>query len=303
MTTIPRIRATSMGTTSRPRGHREIGISLTLATANGMPTTVRQRRKAVTTWAMASSQPRRMSQINVADERAHPRGRLRDGGPAEGPDDEAGDAERGGTEGDGEDQDAGQDAGHDVGEPQPDPREDEPDDVAKEPHGDIVALRTGFVRTREVRGPERLTVRRAPEEHRGPCARSSALTPHPHRRSTARVCESARSSMSRVSRGSTWPPADWPARPSRSRPAGAALTNCRAVLRAGGVTFDHVVEVGVLLADPDDFAGMNEEYAQCCPADPPCRYAAQLGAVITGVRVSIRMTAIVESSPAGPVTT
>ncbi len=82
-----------------------------------------------------------------------------------------------------------------------------------------------------------------------------------------------------------------------------ALMNCRAVLRAGGATFDDVVEVGVLLADLDDVVGMNEEYAQCCPAGPPCRCAAQLGAVITGVRVSIRMTAIVESSPAGPVAT
>jgi 2-iminobutanoate/2-iminopropanoate deaminase len=52
------------------------------------------------------------------------------------------------------------------------------------------------------------------------------------------------------------------------------------------------VEVGVLLADPDDFAGMNEEYAVWFPADPPCRYAAKLGAVIPGVLVSIRMTAI-----------
>ena len=71
-----------------------------------------------------------------------------------------------------------------------------------------------------------------------------------------------------------------------------ALRNCQAVLQAGGATLDDVVEVGVLLADPDDFAGMNEEYAVWFPADPPCRYAAKLGAVISGVLVSIRMTAI-----------
>ena len=73
-----------------------------------------------------------------------------------------------------------------------------------------------------------------------------------------------------------------------------ALANCRAVLQAGGATLDDVVEVGVLLADPDDFAGMNEEYAAWFPTDPPCRYAAKLGAVIPGVLVSIRMTGIVE---------
>ena len=73
-----------------------------------------------------------------------------------------------------------------------------------------------------------------------------------------------------------------------------ALTNCRAVLEAGGASLDDVVEVGVLLADPDDFAGMNEEYATWFPSEPPCRYAAKLGAVIPDVLVSIRMTAIIE---------
>jgi 2-iminobutanoate/2-iminopropanoate deaminase len=77
-----------------------------------------------------------------------------------------------------------------------------------------------------------------------------------------------------------------------------ALINCRAVLQAGGASLEDVVEVGVLLADPDDFAGMNEEYARWFPSDPPCRYAAKLGAVIPGVLVSIRMTAIIEQTRA-----
>jgi hypothetical protein len=63
VTAIPCIRATSIGTTSRPRGHKEIGISLTFAIANGMPMIVIARRHAVTTWAIASSQPSRMSQM------------------------------------------------------------------------------------------------------------------------------------------------------------------------------------------------------------------------------------------------
>jgi 2-iminobutanoate/2-iminopropanoate deaminase len=70
-----------------------------------------------------------------------------------------------------------------------------------------------------------------------------------------------------------------------------ALANCEAVLKAAGATLDDVVEVGVLLADPDDFAGMNEEWAAWFPVDPPARNAAKLGAVIPGVLVSIRMTA------------
>ena len=70
-----------------------------------------------------------------------------------------------------------------------------------------------------------------------------------------------------------------------------ALTNCRAVLRAAGATLDDVVEVGVLLTRPADFAGMNEEYMTWFPAEPPTRYVAKLGVEIPGVLVSIRMTA------------
>ena len=70
-----------------------------------------------------------------------------------------------------------------------------------------------------------------------------------------------------------------------------ALVNCEAILREAGATLDDVVEVGVLLTDPNDFAGMNEEYARWFPSDPPARYAAKLGAEIPGLLVSIRMTA------------
>lgn len=70
-----------------------------------------------------------------------------------------------------------------------------------------------------------------------------------------------------------------------------ALANCEAVLGAAGATLDDVVEVGVLLTDPGDFTGMNEEYARWFPVDPPTRYAAKLGAEIPGLLVSIRMVA------------
>lgn len=72
-----------------------------------------------------------------------------------------------------------------------------------------------------------------------------------------------------------------------------ALTNCKAVLEAAHATMHDVVEVGVLLTNPSDFAGMNEEYATWFPADPPARYVAKLGVEIPGVLVSIRMTAFV----------
>ncbi|MCB0872275.1 MAG: RidA family protein [Actinobacteria bacterium] len=75
---------------------------------------------------------------------------------------------------------------------------------------------------------------------------------------------------------------------------GQAIRNCRAVIEAGGGSFDDVVEVGVLLTHSSDFAGLNEEYARWFPAEPPTRYVARLGVEIPGVLVSIRMTAIVE---------
>jgi 2-iminobutanoate/2-iminopropanoate deaminase len=72
-----------------------------------------------------------------------------------------------------------------------------------------------------------------------------------------------------------------------------ALANCEAVLRAADASLEDVVEVGVLLTSPSDFAGMNEEYARWFPAAPPTRYVAKLGVELPGVLVSIRMTAFV----------
>ena len=79
--------------------------------------------------------------------------------------------------------------------------------------------------------------------------------------------------------------------PSIQEQTRQALTNCQAILKAAGATMDDVVEVGVLLAAPTDFAGMNDEYATWFPVDPPTRYVAKLGVEIPGVLVSIRMSA------------
>jgi len=70
-----------------------------------------------------------------------------------------------------------------------------------------------------------------------------------------------------------------------------ALANCRAVLRAADAAWEDIVEVGVLLSDPADFAAMNEEYATWFPDTPPSRYVAKLGVELPGFLVSIRMTA------------
>jgi 2-iminobutanoate/2-iminopropanoate deaminase len=70
-----------------------------------------------------------------------------------------------------------------------------------------------------------------------------------------------------------------------------ALANCRSIVEEAGGTWEDVVEVGVLLTDPADFQGMNDEYARWFPTSPPARYVAKLGVTIPGVLVSIRLTA------------
>jgi 2-iminobutanoate/2-iminopropanoate deaminase len=72
-----------------------------------------------------------------------------------------------------------------------------------------------------------------------------------------------------------------------------ALANCRNILVAAGATFEDVVEVHVLLAKSDDFAGLNEAYATFFPSDPPTRAVSKLGVDLPNVLVSIRMTAVV----------
>lgn len=73
-----------------------------------------------------------------------------------------------------------------------------------------------------------------------------------------------------------------------------AIRNCEAVLEAGGASLDDVTMVTVLLANPPDFAGMNEAYAEVFRESPPARAVGRLGPELPGIRVSIFMTAHVE---------
>jgi 2-iminobutanoate/2-iminopropanoate deaminase len=65
------------------------------------------------------------------------------------------------------------------------------------------------------------------------------------------------------------------------------LTNIKAILEEAGSCLDKVVSITVVLADDDDFAGMNEEYLRWFPSDPPARQGAKLPARIPGLKVSI----------------
>ena len=65
------------------------------------------------------------------------------------------------------------------------------------------------------------------------------------------------------------------------------LTNIKAILESAGSSIEKIVSVTIVLANEDDFAGMNEEYVKWFPVDPPARQGAKLPARIPGLRVSI----------------
>lgn len=65
------------------------------------------------------------------------------------------------------------------------------------------------------------------------------------------------------------------------------LTNIKAILEEAGSSLDKIVSVTVVMADEDDFAGMNEEWLKWFPSNPPARQGAKLPARIPGLKVSI----------------
>jgi 2-iminobutanoate/2-iminopropanoate deaminase len=67
----------------------------------------------------------------------------------------------------------------------------------------------------------------------------------------------------------------------------ACLTNISAILQAAGSSLDRAVSFTVILADEDDFAGMNEEWLRWFPTNPPARQGAKLPVRVPGLKVSI----------------
>ena len=65
------------------------------------------------------------------------------------------------------------------------------------------------------------------------------------------------------------------------------LTNIQAILEAAGSSLAKAVSFTVVLADEEDFAGMNEEWLRWFATDPPARQGAKLPARIPGLKVSI----------------
>ena len=71
------------------------------------------------------------------------------------------------------------------------------------------------------------------------------------------------------------------------------LENLQAVLEGAGTTFANVVKTTVFLKDMNDFAKMNEVYAQFFPENPPARSTVEVARLPRDVMVEIEVIALV----------
>jgi 2-iminobutanoate/2-iminopropanoate deaminase len=69
------------------------------------------------------------------------------------------------------------------------------------------------------------------------------------------------------------------------------LSNVSAILEEAGSSLDKIVSATVVLAEEDDFSGMNEEWLKWFPANPPARQGARLPVKVPGLKVSIAVIA------------
>ena len=67
------------------------------------------------------------------------------------------------------------------------------------------------------------------------------------------------------------------------------MRNVSAILEAAGSSLEKAVSATFILADPDDFAGMNEEWVKWFPREQPARQGARLP--LTGFKISIALIA------------
>ena len=72
------------------------------------------------------------------------------------------------------------------------------------------------------------------------------------------------------------------------------LDNLRAVLAAGGSSFERVVKTTMYLADMGDFAAVNEVYGQYFVSDQAARSTVQVARLPRDARVEIEVIALVE---------
>lgn len=69
------------------------------------------------------------------------------------------------------------------------------------------------------------------------------------------------------------------------------LRNIEAILKAAGSSLEKIVSATFILDDPNDFAGMNEEWLKWFPTEPPARQGAKLPIQSKGMKISIAVIA------------
>ncbi|HID86977.1 MAG TPA: RidA family protein [Anaerolineae bacterium] len=72
------------------------------------------------------------------------------------------------------------------------------------------------------------------------------------------------------------------------------LQNLSAVLEAAESSLAQVIKTTVYLTDMDDFAAMNQVYAEFFSTDPPARTTVQVARLPLGARVEIEAIAVAE---------
>ena len=65
------------------------------------------------------------------------------------------------------------------------------------------------------------------------------------------------------------------------------LSNVSAILEEAGSSLDKIVSATVILAEEDDFSGMNEEWLKWFPSNPPARQGAKLPVKVPVLKISI----------------
>jgi len=69
------------------------------------------------------------------------------------------------------------------------------------------------------------------------------------------------------------------------------LKNVQAILEAAGSSMEKAVSATFILLEESDFAGMNEEWGNWFPKDPPARQGAKLPISPKGMKISIALIA------------
>lgn len=74
------------------------------------------------------------------------------------------------------------------------------------------------------------------------------------------------------------------------------MENIAAILKAAGLTFDHIVKTTIFLTDLGDFQTVNEIYGSHFKQEPPARSTVQVSALPKGAKVEIEVIAMADDS-------